>query len=515
MIRSVAVLGAGVMGAQIAAHVANAGVPALLLDVTTEAAAEGLKRARALKPDPFFTPDTWKLVTTGQLRPGLRQAERGRLDHRGHRRAARREARAARARRPGARGLARSSARTRRASRSHALAEGRSDDFRRHWLGHALLQPAALPASAGDHSDRGNQSRRRRRGELVRRPPPRQGRRDREGLAELHRQSPRARRCRAAALARRGGRVHDRGDRRDDRAGRSAVRRAPRSARSIWPASTSSFTSSATCTSGCPTRGARRDSCCPPFVERMLAKGLIGEKSGQGFYKRVKGAGGESEILTLDHETLEYRPRKPPKLPSLDAANAIADTGERIKTLFNGKDRVGRVPSRDAGARPRLRRQRHTRHRRLARRRRSRDAMGIRMGARSIRDGRCDRDRSRDRRRARSRSRPAGRRYARDLARTARERPQRLRDGDVPPAAADLLILRAAKDRSKVVKKNPGASLVDLGDGVLRRRVPLEDERDRRRHDPDAAGRRARSANATSPRWSSATRRCTSPPART
>ncbi len=42
----------------------------------------------------------------------------------------------------------------------------------------------------------------------------------------------------------------------------------------------------------------------------MLAKGLIGEKSGQGFYKRVKSAGGESEILTLDHETLEYRPRK-------------------------------------------------------------------------------------------------------------------------------------------------------------------------------------------------------------
>ena len=70
MIRSVAVLGAGVMGAQIAAHVANAGVPALLLDVTAEAAAEGLKRARALKPDPFFTPDTWKLVTTGSFDQG-------------------------------------------------------------------------------------------------------------------------------------------------------------------------------------------------------------------------------------------------------------------------------------------------------------------------------------------------------------------------------------------------------------------------------------------------------------
>jgi 3-hydroxyacyl-CoA dehydrogenase len=43
----------------------------------------------------------------------------------------------------------------------------------------------------------------------------------------------------------------------------------------------------------------------------------------------------------------------------------------------------------------------------------------------------------------------------------------RLRDGPVPPAGPDLQILRCAKERSLVVKKNPGASLVDLGDGVL------------------------------------------------
>ena len=47
----------------------------------------------------------------------------------------------------------------------------------------------------------------------------------------------------------------------------------------------------------------------PAFVEQMLARGLIGEKAGQGFYKRVKTADGESEILTLDPATLEYRPR--------------------------------------------------------------------------------------------------------------------------------------------------------------------------------------------------------------
>src|SRR5205823_12581147 len=65
VVRSVAVLGAGTMGAQITAHFANADVPALLLDVTADAARDGLKRARAIKPDPFFTADTWTLITTG------------------------------------------------------------------------------------------------------------------------------------------------------------------------------------------------------------------------------------------------------------------------------------------------------------------------------------------------------------------------------------------------------------------------------------------------------------------
>src|SRR6187431_3232969 len=63
-IERAAVLGAGTMGSQIAAHLANAGVPTLLLDLTPELAREGLLRARALKPDPFFTADAVGLVTT-------------------------------------------------------------------------------------------------------------------------------------------------------------------------------------------------------------------------------------------------------------------------------------------------------------------------------------------------------------------------------------------------------------------------------------------------------------------
>ena len=64
LIRSAAVLGAGTMGAQIAGHLANAGIPVLLLDVTAEAARQGRDRLRTLKPDPLFQPDTAGLIRT-------------------------------------------------------------------------------------------------------------------------------------------------------------------------------------------------------------------------------------------------------------------------------------------------------------------------------------------------------------------------------------------------------------------------------------------------------------------
>jgi len=64
-ISTVAVLGAGTMGAQIAAHFANAGVPALLLDLDAKTAREGLDRARKLKPDPLFGPEALARISTG------------------------------------------------------------------------------------------------------------------------------------------------------------------------------------------------------------------------------------------------------------------------------------------------------------------------------------------------------------------------------------------------------------------------------------------------------------------
>jgi choline dehydrogenase-like flavoprotein len=67
VLRRASVLGAGTMGCQIAAHLANAGLPVLLLDVSKEAADQGLARATRLKPNPFFVAGGAALIHTGSL----------------------------------------------------------------------------------------------------------------------------------------------------------------------------------------------------------------------------------------------------------------------------------------------------------------------------------------------------------------------------------------------------------------------------------------------------------------
>src|SRR3989442_282398 len=78
----------------------------------------------------------------------------------------------------------------------------------------------------------------------------------------------------------------------------------------------------------------------PDFITRMIERKLLGEKTGQGFYKRIKG-GDESEILTLDLQTFEYRPRQKPKLPALEMAKNVEDTRQRFTMLLQSPDRVG------------------------------------------------------------------------------------------------------------------------------------------------------------------------------
>ncbi len=70
----------------------------------------------------------------------------------------------------------------------------------------------------------------------------------------------------------------------------------------------------------------------PPLVEEMVKRGWLGDKTGQGFYKKVRGAA-EKEILALDVNTMEYWPRQKAKFASLETGKAIEDTRERLRAL--------------------------------------------------------------------------------------------------------------------------------------------------------------------------------------
>jgi 3-hydroxyacyl-CoA dehydrogenase len=80
----------------------------------------------------------------------------------------------------------------------------------------------------------------------------------------------------------------------------------------------------------------------PPLIEEMARRGWLGDKTGSGFYKRVKKTGGESEILTLDPAKMEYRPQQKARFASIDAGKSIEDTRERLRALavptLEGKD---------------------------------------------------------------------------------------------------------------------------------------------------------------------------------
>ena len=73
----------------------------------------------------------------------------------------------------------------------------------------------------------------------------------------------------------------------------------------------------------------------------MVANKWLGNKTGQGFYKKVKTADGGSEIYSLDINTMEYKPQQKVKLPALENAKSIENLRTRIKTLVYGDDRVG------------------------------------------------------------------------------------------------------------------------------------------------------------------------------
>jgi 3-hydroxyacyl-CoA dehydrogenase len=434
VIHRVTVLGAGTMGSQIAAHFANAGVPALLLDVTADAARDGLKRARALKPDPFFTPDTWKLVSTGSFDELARIQDsdwvmEAVVEQLEIKRALLEKVDAAR--RPGSIVSSNTSG-----IPIAALAEGRSTDFRRHWLGthffnpprylHLLeVIPTAETASEVVDAVRSFADHHLGKGVIIAKDSPNfiGNHLALYGVVEILKQVVSGAFTVEEVDAMTGpalGRPKSATFRTLDLAGIDILAHVVHNLYERLP-----------------NAAARSQFVLPAFVEKMVERKMVGEKVGQGFYKRVKSPTGASEILTLDPATLEYRPRKAPRLPSLEAAATIPDVRERVRTLYEGKDRVGEFlrqtlgPTLDYTAKvtPQIAHSSDDVDRVM------RWGFGWELGPFELLD--------------------------------AIRGPERSAPREVAPAAPDLQLLKSSKDRSRIVKKNAGASLVDLGDGVL------------------------------------------------
>jgi 3-hydroxyacyl-CoA dehydrogenase len=457
-IRSAAVLGAGVMGAQIAAHLANAGVPTLLLDVTATAAADGLKRALSLKPDPFFTRDTATLIRTGAFDHQLSQvadvewiieavveqidAKRSLLE------------RVDAVRRPGTIVSSNTSG-----IPIAALAEGRTADFRRQWLGTHFFNPPRylrlvelVPTPDTDPETLARiqwfADHRLGKGVVVAKDTPnfianhiglfgvmRTLRALESGEFTIEEidaiTGPALGRPRSATF------------RTMDIAGIDVLGHVARNLAERLPGDE-----------------ARRQFTLPPLVQALIERGWIGEKAGQGFYKRSKASDGSTEILTLDPASLAYRPQQPAKLASIEAARSIDDVGERIRTLMLGRDKVGAFLRTTLGetllyaaeAAPAIAHSIDDVDRAM------RWGFGWELGPFEIWDA-------------------VGVRTVVEALGAAAPPPlvadvlarggDRFRETGAPPAAPDLQILKSARDRGRIVRRNPGASLVDLGDGVL------------------------------------------------
>jgi len=464
-IQTAAILGAGTMGAQIAAHCANAGLPVLLLDVSREAALKGLAHARALKPDPAFTPDTWARIETGSFDddlPRIATADwvvEAVVEDLAAKRAllARVEAH----RRPGTIVTSNTSGIS-----LAALAEGRSDDFRGHWLGTHFFNPPryltlleviptadtrpevleAIVAFADHRLGKGVVRAKDAPGFIA----------NHIGLYGVVRT--------LAAVARGAYTVEEVDAITGPAIGRpksATLRTMDLAGIDLVGRVVDDFARRLT------SPEAQRAFVLPPFVRTLIERGSTGEKAGRGFYQRVRTPEGGSDILALDAATLEYRPQQKARYGSLDAARSLEDTGERVRTLMAGTDAVGAF-LRETLATTLVYTARITPEVAYSIDdvdRVMRWGFGWELGPFELMDAIGVAE-------VLAAAREADPALLADgvpplMAEVLAASRNRFREGPVAPAAPDLQILRSAKARSRTVATTPGASLVDLGDGVL------------------------------------------------
>lgn len=91
----------------------------------------------------------------------------------------------------------------------------------------------------------------------------------------------------------------------------------------------------------CPEDETRDIFVIPDYVNKMVENNWLGDKTGQGFYKKTKDEEGKRVILELDVNTLEYKPSVKPKFASVAAAKPIDNLKDRLKVLHAAKDKAG------------------------------------------------------------------------------------------------------------------------------------------------------------------------------
>jgi len=464
-VNSVAVLGAGTMGAQIALHFANAGIPSLLLDLTSDVARQGLDKARKLKPDPQFTPDVAELVAIGGFethldrivtadwvieavveRVDVKQQLLARVDER---------------RRPGTIVSTNTSG-----IPIGALAQGRSADFRHHWIGTHFFNPPRylrlLEIIPTPDTDPGVIAAVTSVADLL------LGKgvvvaKDAPNFIGNH-----IALYGVAAMLQALSGGHYSIEEIDAITGPAIGRPGSATFRTMDIAGVDVLAHVMRNLHERLAEAHDRDAfVVPPFVAQMIERGQLGEKTGKGFYERRKGSGGESEIWTLDWQTLEYRPKQAARIGSIEAGKSIDDLAERVRMLFHSQDKAGQF-LRETLAPTLIYTARVTpdiAHSIDDVDRVMRWGFGWELGPFELFDTIGVRE-------VMAAAVEVGGHAVQGgtpplLQSVLSAGVNRFREGLVAPAARDLQILRTAKDQQRTVKKNAGASLVDLGDGVL------------------------------------------------
>src|SRR6266852_5767132 len=345
-IEKAVVLGAGTMGARIAAHFANAGLPCILLDIVppnlppnvsgaerNKIVRAGLEAAKKSKPAAFFTPALTERISIGNFEDDLARCAEADwiIEVVAENLEIKRKllSRVAQVRKPGAIVTTNTSGLP-----VHLIAEGMSEEFQQHWAGTHFFNPPRylklVEVIPGPKT----------LGEVIETLSDFCGRRLGKGVV-IAKDTPNfiANRIGTYSML-------------------NALRLMSKLGMTIeevdactgpavgWPKSATFRTADLVgldvlvhvvknIYETAPNDESREMYQVPAFVEEMTKRGWLGDKTGQGFYKRVKGEG-EKEILTLDVNTLEYRPRQKARFDSLEVGKSIEDTKETKRSSSCG-----------------------------------------------------------------------------------------------------------------------------------------------------------------------------------